>query len=251
LSIIFKKRIINDLFTKYDFIKTLIQENQKNSDNEDEISPNYSDNIGKNKKKCMKIIERLKFIFDQFRNNYDRTIKNLAVSIDKFLVKRKIDIRADFKSVTNKIKENESLNAQRNKDIKNTLEELKYQIKGYSAKKEQNNIIFEENKIKGKKINFDEINDKTIIKEKEKKEIDKNEIIEVIEDDKEKKDIIKNEIIEVTEDDEEKKEKEEKEGKEEKKLKEDKEGKEVEKEEKKNGKKRLRDNKKKKEKKKE
>ena len=33
LSIIFKKRIINELFTKYDFIKTLINENQKNSDN--------------------------------------------------------------------------------------------------------------------------------------------------------------------------------------------------------------------------
>ena len=98
LSNIFKKRIINDLFTKYDFIKTLIQENQKNSDNNDEMNPNYSDNIDKNKKNCMKIIEKLKFIFDQFRNNYDKSIKNLAFSIDKFLIKRKIDIRADFKS---------------------------------------------------------------------------------------------------------------------------------------------------------
>ena len=33
-------------------------------------------------------------------------------------------------------KENEALHSKRNKDIKDTLEELKYKLKGYSAKKE-------------------------------------------------------------------------------------------------------------------
>lgn len=182
LSQIFKKRIINDLFTKYDFIKTLIQENQKNSENEDEASSNDFGEINKNKKKCMKIVERLKFIFDQFRNNYDRSVKNLAFSIDKFLLKRKIDIRADLKSVANKIKENESLNAQRNKEIKDTLEELKYKIKGYSAKKDKNILFEEENKIKikGKKINFDTFdkNEKFIPLDKKIKYDIKEQVVE-------------------------------------------------------------------------
>ena len=88
LNYIFKKKIINDLFIKYDFIKTLIHENEKNFENEENNeSNNYESN--KNKKQCMKIVERLKYIFDQFRNNYDRNIKSLAGSIDKFLTKRK------------------------------------------------------------------------------------------------------------------------------------------------------------------
>ena len=45
-------------------------------------------------------------------------------------MKRKIDIRADLKDVKENIKENENLNIQRNKDIKETLEELKFKIKG-------------------------------------------------------------------------------------------------------------------------
>ena len=142
MNYIFKKKVINELFSKYDFIKTLIQENNKNSDNEDEDSKTEFSSIDKNKKKCVKIIERLKFIFDQFRNNYDRSVNNLAVSIDKFLLKRKLDIRADLKVVHNKIKENESLNAQRNKEIKDTIEDLKYRLKGYSAQKEKGKTLY-------------------------------------------------------------------------------------------------------------
>ena len=197
-----------------------MHENQKNSENEDDKSTSDNGNEkDKNKKKCVRIIERLKFIFDQFRNNYDKNVKNLAISIDKYAMKRKIDIRVDIKLVTKKIKENVTLNAQRNKDIKNTLEEIKYKIKGYSAKKEiKEEIILlnEENKIKGRKIDFnEEIKDKDnhILfnneKEKfieingdngkeEKQHVEHVEHIENIEDVKNEKE---NEVIEVKDDD--------------------------------------------------
>ena len=175
LCIIFKRRIINELFTKYDFIKTLMNENQKNSDNEEEkgVSCDINDKDN-NKIKTVEIIERLKFIFDQFRNCYDKSVKSLAISIDKYSLKRKIDIREDLKLVTKTIKENETLHAQRNKDIKDTLEELKYKIKGYSSKKERKIEVIklaEENKFKGKKLIFeDQSNNKTtsLGKEEEK-----------------------------------------------------------------------------------
>ena len=185
LNYLFKNKILNELFTKYDFIKTLIQENEKNSDN-DESSGETNDEslISKSKIKCRKIIERLKFIFDKVRNIHERSVNNLAVYIDKFLAKRKIDIRADMKAVERKIKENESLNAQRNKDIKDTLDDLKYKIKGYSAKKEKKNSENEKNEIKGRKIIFEDnenekndiFEDKTKEKEKVKEKAKKEDV---------------------------------------------------------------------------
>ena len=189
LNYIFKKKVINELFSKYDFVKTLIQENEKNADNDDEDSKNDFSCINKNKKRCVKIIERLKFIFDQFRNNYDRSVNNLAVSIDKFLLKRKLDIRADLKVVHKKIKENELLNTQRNKEIKDTLEDLKYKIKGYSSKKEKNTFN-EDFNIKGRKIDFEEDAKKLEIE----KEMYKNEEKEK-EEQKEKEEENDNNII--------------------------------------------------------
>ena len=189
LNYIFKKKVINELFSKYDFVKTLIQENEKNADNDDEDSKNDFSCINKNKKRCVKIIERLKFIFDQFRNNYDRSVNNLAVSIDKFLLKRKLDIRADLKVVHKKIKENELLNTQRNKEIKDTLEDLKYKIKGYSAKKEKN-AFNEDFNIIGRKIDFEEDAKKLEIE----KEMYKNEEKEK-EEQKEKEEENDNNII--------------------------------------------------------
>ena len=175
LNYLFKNKILNELFTKYDFIKTLIQENEKNSDNDDSSGETNDESlINKGKIKCRKIIESLKFIFDKVRNIHERSVNNLAVYIDKFLAKRKIDIRADIKAVERKIKENESLNAQRNKDIKDTLDDLKYKIKGYSAKKEKKNIENEKNEIKGRKIIFeDNENDKNDIFEDKKTEKEK------------------------------------------------------------------------------
>ena len=180
LCIIFKKRIINELFNKYDFIKTLMNENQKNTDNEDITSNSCgNNNVDENKKKCIEIIERLKFIFDKFRNCYDNSLKNMAISIDKYSMKRKIDIRADFKLVTKNIKENEALHSKRNKDIKDTLEELKYKLKGYSAKKESIEkivMLTEENKFNEIKVNLDDNNNnnnnnKIILLDNEKEKI--------------------------------------------------------------------------------
>ena len=69
LNYLFKNKILNELFTKYDFIKTLIQENEKNSDNDDSSGETNDESlINKSKIKCRKIIERLKFIFDKVRN---------------------------------------------------------------------------------------------------------------------------------------------------------------------------------------
>lgn len=177
LCIIFKKRIINELFNKYDFIKTLMNENQKNTDNEDSTNNSFgNNNVDENKKKCIEIIERLKFIFDKFRNSYDNSLKNMAISIDKYSMKRKIDIRANFKLVTKNIKENEALYSKRNKDIKDTLEELKYKLKGYSAKKESKEkivMLTEENKFNGIEVNLDDNsnNNKIILLDKEKEKI--------------------------------------------------------------------------------
>ena len=74
----------------------------------------------------MKIIEKIKFLFDFLKNNHHRSVNNLAVIIDNFFIKRKIDIRADIKFVRENVKENEDIILQRNKVIKETLEELKY-----------------------------------------------------------------------------------------------------------------------------
>ena len=61
LNYLFKNKILNELFTKYDFIKTLIQENEKNSDNDDSSGETNDESlINKSKIKCRKIIERLK-----------------------------------------------------------------------------------------------------------------------------------------------------------------------------------------------
>ena len=51
LNYIFKKKIINDLFTKYDFIKTLIHENEKNSENEENSEDNNNSEMKKKQKK--------------------------------------------------------------------------------------------------------------------------------------------------------------------------------------------------------
>ena len=102
---------------RYDYIKTLIQENLQETD-EDEQEGIRKENI--NEKKCLKIIERIKFIFDFLKKNYDKSVNNLAVNIDNFFHKRKIDIRADIKNLKENIRENEELNIQRNKEIKDT-----------------------------------------------------------------------------------------------------------------------------------
>ena len=111
---------------------------------EDELEENSRDKA--NDKICMNIIERIKYIFDILRKNNERSVYNLAVCIDNFFHKRKIDISVDLKL----LKENEEINIQRNKLIKDTLEDLKFKIKGYSAKKERimNN---EMEKLEGKK----------------------------------------------------------------------------------------------------
>lgn len=167
---------------RYDYIKTLIQENLQDTD-EDEYEENKKKNI--NEKKCMKIIERIKFLFDFLKKNYDRSVNNLAVYIDNFFHKRRIDIRADIKNLKENIRENEELNIQRNKEIKDTLEDLKFQIKGYSAKKERMMNI-EAEKIEGKKLIFiDEVQqneEEKEVKEVKEKEEDKQKEEDKIED---------------------------------------------------------------------
>ena len=156
---------------------------------EDELEENSRDNA--NDKICMNIIERIKYIFDILRKNKERSVYNLAVYIDNFFHKRKIDIRVDLKLLKENIKENEEINIQRNKLIKDTLEDLKFKIKGYSAKKERimNN---EMEKLEGKKLIFnDEVNKEeekdNMIIENEENLKDNNEREENQEDLKRKK----------------------------------------------------------------
>ena len=61
LNYIFKKKVIKELISRYDYIKTLIQENLHKLD-EDDFEENNINNPYE--KRCMEIIERIKFLFD-------------------------------------------------------------------------------------------------------------------------------------------------------------------------------------------
>lgn len=83
---LFKKNIINEYFSNYDYTITFIKKGKQDINNNDENTNN------KNKKKIKKILERLKYIYNQFIFNFDDKVNNLADSIYNLLTQRKINI---------------------------------------------------------------------------------------------------------------------------------------------------------------
>ena len=83
-----------------------------------------------------------------------------------------MDIRADLKAVNNKIKENVCLNTQRKKNKKYSFDDIKYKIKGYSIKKDKNNNENEIYEKKGRKIIFNDNEEKKFMEHKDEEQIE-------------------------------------------------------------------------------
>lgn len=140
LNYIFKTKIIKELFAKYDFIKTLIKERSNNYEQSDE---NYVD--GNISKKCVEILERLKFIYSELINNFNDNAKNLTHYIENFFIIRKIDLENDIKIDYTFEKKNKKFMTPK-KEIKSSLKQIKFKKKinslnDSSARKTQDKTI--------------------------------------------------------------------------------------------------------------
>ena len=123
LNYIFKTKIIKELFAKYDFIKTRIKERSNNFEQTDE---NYVD--GNISKKCVEILERLKFIYSELINNFNDNVKNLTHYIENFFIIRKIDLENDIKIDYTFEKKNKKFMTPK-KEIKNSLKQINFKKK--------------------------------------------------------------------------------------------------------------------------
>ena len=120
LNYIFQTKIIKELFAKYDFIKTRIKERSNNYEQSDE---NYVD--GNISKKCVEILERLKFIYSELINNFNDNVKNLTHYIENFFIIRKIDLENDIKIDYTFGKKNKKFMTTK-KEIKNSLKQINF-----------------------------------------------------------------------------------------------------------------------------
>ena len=145
MKILFKKNVINEYFTNYDYIITFIKERKSYIDNHDENTNNNSSIIiSKKKKKIKKILERLKYIYIEFIFNFDDTVNNLAVSIDNLLAQRNINIDdikiTDYNNNTNIIFNKLKFNFENSDKSEESLEKPKNNFYTINFKKEKLNI---------------------------------------------------------------------------------------------------------------
>ena len=145
MKILFKKNVINEYFTNYDYIITFIKERKNNIDNRDENNNNNSSIIiNKKKKKIKKILERLKYIYIEFIFNFDDTVNNLAVSIDNLLAQRNIyidDIKiTDYNNNTNILFNKLKINFENSDKSEESLEKPKNNFYTINFKKEKESI---------------------------------------------------------------------------------------------------------------
>ena len=145
MKILFKKNVINEYFTNYDYIITFIKERKNNIDNHDENTNNNSSIIiNKKKKKIKKILERLKYIYIEFIFNFDDTVNNLAVSIDNLLAQRNIyidDIKiTDYNNNTNILFNKLKINFENSDKSEESLEKPKNNFYTINFKKEKESI---------------------------------------------------------------------------------------------------------------
>ena len=126
---LFREKIINELFNQYDSFKNI-----EEKDLQEKI------NFNKQKSININIIEKIKVIFDEFKNNPNENIQNILVYIDNLFQNIRINIKLDFNDITNTTKINESIIEKINKDIQKIQNELQIE------KNNSLNIINKENK---------------------------------------------------------------------------------------------------------
>ena len=158
---LFKEKIINELFGQYNSIKLLIKTGLEDKENI-------------NIKNITKIIEKLKIIFDEIKNNPEQNIKNIVIYIDNLCQERKINIKLNLEDIIKNLKENELMSEQKNKEIQNyknvlTIEKsslnfINEDFKNQNNEFEQLEKIIKENEKneENNKKNDDELEDKLI-----------------------------------------------------------------------------------------
>ena len=141
LNIIFKNKIIKELLTKYDYIKSLIKEKKLNFDKKDENTDNFDYCIVENEKKCVEILQRLKFIYHQFIYNFSDNLNNLSDFIENCLINRKIDLESDIKFdfSLKKMKNGHQTNNS-SKKMRNNLQQFNNKNNNSAIKKSFNKI---------------------------------------------------------------------------------------------------------------
>ena len=142
LNLIFKNKIIKELLSKYDYIKSLIKEKKLNFDKKDENTDNFDYCIVENEKKCVEILQRLKFIYHQFIYNFSDNLNNLSDFIENCLINRKIDIENDIKfDFTLKKMKNGHQTNNSSKKLRNNLQQFNNKNNNYKIKKYNNSSI--------------------------------------------------------------------------------------------------------------
>jgi hypothetical protein len=137
---LFKEKIINELFGQYNSIKLLIKTGLEDKENI-------------NIKNITKIIEKLKIIFDEIKNNPEQNIKNIVIYIDNLCQERKINIKLNLEDIIKNLKENELMSEQKNKEIQNyknvlTIEKSSLNFINEDFKNQNNEFEQLEKKIK-------------------------------------------------------------------------------------------------------
>ena len=117
------------MFNQYDSFKNI-----EEKDLQEKI------NFNKQKSININIIEKIKVIFDEFKNNPNENIQNILVYIDNLFQNIRINIKLDFNDITNTTQINESIIEKINKDIQKIQNELQIE------KKNSLNIMNKENK---------------------------------------------------------------------------------------------------------
>ena len=108
------------MFNQYDSINALVSKDIENKSND-------------NKLKANNIIQKIKIIYNEYKNSPELNIKNISIYIDNLLQKRKIEINKSMTENIFKVEENKSLTK------KPIYKVNKIDLNISSKKKEKNN----------------------------------------------------------------------------------------------------------------
>ena len=182
---LFKEKIINELFGQYNSIKLLMKTGLEDKENT-------------NIKNITKILEKIKIIFDEIKNNPEQNIKNIVIYIENLCQERKINIKLNIEDIIKNLKENELLSQKINKEAQNiknvlTIEKssLNFINEDFKNKNDELNQLEKlvkenESKKENNENNDDSLEDKLIGRKRareRRRRINKN--IEIIEIDEE------------------------------------------------------------------
>ena len=123
------------MFDQYDSVNALISKDAENKSND-------------NKQKANNIIQKIKIIYNEYKNSPELNIKNIAKYIDNLFQKRKIEINKSMTESIFKVEENKSITK------KPIYKVNKIDLNNSSKKKEKNNSQNANNINIQKKINI-------------------------------------------------------------------------------------------------